>query len=181
LARVAAFTILLAVGARLSIPFWPVPFTLQTLVVAVIGLSAGPWLGLATVSLYLLLGLAGVPVFAGGGGPGYILTPGFGFLLGFLPAVAVVGLARNLNRVLPRVIADAVAALLGLVPVYGVGVLYFSLIKGFYGQTPAWVILSPFLIYLPGDVVKALVAAVVARRLPGVVDPPEERLSVQLL
>lgn len=165
LARIAALIALLAVGARLSIPFWPVPLSLQTLVLAVAGLILGPWYGLVAVALYLLMGLAGLPVFAAGGGPGYIFYPSFGFLLGFLPAVAVIGFLRGLDRWLPRVAAYMVAAVLGLAPVYLVGVPYLSLIKGVYGQTPVWVLLSPFLIYLPGDLVKALAAAVVADRL----------------
>lgn len=164
LARIAALIALLAVGARLSIPFWPAPLTLQTLILALAGLVLGPWQGFAAVALYLLMGLAGLPVFATGGGPGYIYVPSFGFLLGFLPSVVLIGLLRGLALWLPRVAAYAAAAVLGLVPVYLVGVPYFSLIKETYGHAPAWAILSPFLVFLPGDLIKALAAAVVADR-----------------
>ena len=171
LARTAAFAALLAAGARLSIPWWPAPLTLQTLVLAVGALTLGPWRASLAVLLYLLLGLAGLPVFAGGGGPGYVFLPGFGFLLGFLPAAVLMGLARRLERLLPQLPALYLAALAGLPPVYAAGILYFLLIKGIYGSAAVWPILSQFLIYLPGDFVKALVAAVVASRL----DPPDRR------
>lgn len=165
LAAMAAFTVLLAAGARLSIPCWPAPLTLQTLVLAVAGLTLGPWRGLAVVAVYLLMGLIGLPVFAQGGGSGYVLMPGFGFVLGFLPAVAVTGLLRGLDRRLPRFAAHTLAALAGLVPLYAVGALYYTLIKGLYGSAPSWAILGPFLVYLPGDIAKALAAAAVAGRV----------------
>ena len=129
------------------------------------GLIVGPWYGLAAVSLYLFMGLAGLPVFTHGGGPGYIYQPSFGFLLGFLPAVVLIGLARRLDRWLPRLPAYAIAALLGVVPVYLVGVPYYSLIKETFGRAPAWTILAPFLVIIPWDIAKALTAAVVADRL----------------
>ena len=169
LARAAAFVALLAVGARLSIPFWPAPLSLQTLVLALIGLSLGPWYGLWAVALYIFLGvIIGLPILANPpyGGPSYVFLPGFGFLLGFLPSVAVTGLARRMDRFLPRPIAYAAAALLGLIPVYLCGILYYGLIRGLYGQAPAWAILAPFAVYVPGDLLKAVAAAVVAERLP---------------
>lgn len=165
MARVAAAAALLAAGARMAIPLPPVPVTLQTLVLAVIGLTLGPWYGLSAVLLYLAMGLAGLPVFAGGGGIGYIYAPSFGFLLGFLPAVVVIGLLRGLDRKIPPFAARFLAALAGIFPVYALAVPYYSLIKGSYGQAPVWVILAPFLIYLPGDLAKALAAAAVAGRL----------------
>ncbi len=168
LARSAAFLALLAVGARLSIPFWPAPLTLQTLFLALIGLSLGPWYGLCVVSLYIFLGLVGFPILANPpyGGLGYVFLPGFGFLLGFLPSVIVTGLARRMDRFLPRVVAFGAAALLGLIPVYLCGIMYYGLIRGLYGQAPVWAILAPFAVYVPGDLVKAVVAAIVAVRLP---------------
>ncbi len=177
LARIAACVVLMAVGTRVgTIPFYPAPITLQTLFLAVDGLLLGPWRGLIAVSLYLLMGLLGLPVFAAGGGPGYIFHPNFGFLLGFLPAVVLIGLGRRLDRCLPRIPAYTAAALLGLIAVYLVGIPYYSLIKGLYGQAPAWVILSPFFVYLPGDLIKAVIAAVLAARLNQTApqEPPSE-------
>ncbi|MDR9414349.1 MAG: biotin transporter BioY, partial [Spiribacter sp.] len=65
---VLAGTLLLALSARVEIPFWPVPFTMQTFVVLALGMVYGPVLGAATVLTYLGQGLMGLPVFAAGGG-----------------------------------------------------------------------------------------------------------------
>lgn len=81
----------LTLSAKVQIPFWPTPFTMQTLVVLLIGAVFGLRLGIATVAVYLAEGAVGWPVFAGGGGYAYFLGPTGGFLIGFLVAVAVVG------------------------------------------------------------------------------------------
>ncbi len=88
-------TILLAISAKIKIPFWPVPMTMQTFVVLLLGIIYGWKLGLFTVSLYLLEGIAGLPVFAGtpekGIGLVYFTGPTMGYLLGFLMAVFLTG------------------------------------------------------------------------------------------
>ena len=88
-------TILLAISAKIKIPFWPVPMTMQTFVVLLLGIICGWKLGLFTVSLYLLEGIAGLPVFAGtpekGVGLVYFTGPTMGYLLGFLLAVFLTG------------------------------------------------------------------------------------------
>ncbi len=88
-----AGTMLLAMSAKLKVPFYPVPMTMQTFVVLVLGAAYGWRLGLATVSLYLFEGLAlGMPVFSGAtAGPAYLLSPTMGYLLSYLPGVALVG------------------------------------------------------------------------------------------
>ena len=88
-------SIVLAVSSKVKIPFYPVPMTMQTLVVLVIGISFGWKLGLATVSLYLFEGIIGLPVFSGtpekGMGLIYFTGPTMGYLLGFLVAVYISG------------------------------------------------------------------------------------------
>ena len=88
-------TILLAISAKIKIPFWPVPMTMQTFVVLLLGIVYGWKLGLFTVSLYLLEGIAGLPVFAGtpekGIGLVYFTGPTMGYLIGFLVAVFLTG------------------------------------------------------------------------------------------
>ena len=84
----------LAVSAKIQVPFTPVPMTLQTLVVLALGAAYGSRLAAATVGLYLLEGLLGLPVFAGAlAGPAYMVGPTGGFLAGFLVAAALVGRA----------------------------------------------------------------------------------------
>ena len=84
-------SILLAVSAKIKIPFYPVPMTMQTFVVLFLGIFLGWRLGLFTVTLYLLEGIAGLPVFAGtpekGLGLVYFTGPTMGYLIGFLAAV----------------------------------------------------------------------------------------------
>ena len=88
-------SVVLAVSSKVKIPFYPVPMTMQTLVVLVIGISFGWKLGLATVSLYLFEGIIGLPVFSGtpekGMGLIYFTGPTMGYLLGFLVAVYISG------------------------------------------------------------------------------------------
>ena len=88
-------SIILAVSSKIKIPFYPVPMTMQTLVVLIIGIGFGWKLGLATVSLYLFEGIIGLPVFSGtpekGVGLIYFTGPTMGYLLGFLVAVYISG------------------------------------------------------------------------------------------
>tara|TARA_B100002051_G_C16291290_1_gene418316 strand:- start:25 stop:573 length:549 start_codon:yes stop_codon:yes gene_type:complete len=88
-------SILLALSAKIKIPFYPVPMTMQTFVVLFLGISLGWKLGLFTVALYLIEGIAGLPVFAGtpekGIGFIYFTGPTMGYLIGFLAAVYLTG------------------------------------------------------------------------------------------
>ena len=91
-------TIILAVSAKVKIPFYPVPMTMQTFVVLLLGISLGWKLGLFTVSLYLIQGIAGLPVFAGtpekGVGIIYFTGPTMGYLIGFIVAVYLAGIFK---------------------------------------------------------------------------------------
>ena len=88
-------TIILAISSKIKIPFYPVPMTMQTLVILIIGIGFGWKLGIATVSLYLFEGIIGLPVFSGtpekGIGLIYFTGPTMGYLLGFLIAVYCAG------------------------------------------------------------------------------------------
>ena len=88
-------SIALAISSKIKIPFYPVPMTMQTLVVLIIGIGFGWKLGLATISLYLFEGIIGLPVFSGspekGVGLIYFTGPTMGYLLGFLVAVYISG------------------------------------------------------------------------------------------
>ena len=97
-------TILLAISAKIKIPFWPVPMTMQTFVVLLLGVLYGWKLGLFTVSLYLIEGIAGLPVFAGtpekGIGLMYFTGTTMGYLIGFLVAVFLMGFFTFSNNFL---------------------------------------------------------------------------------
>ena len=93
-------SLLLTVSAKVKIPFYPVPMTMQTFVVLFLGLAFGYKIGLATVTLYLLEGIFGLPVFANSPEKGigliYFTGPTMGYLIGFLVAVYFAGLRRDL-------------------------------------------------------------------------------------
>tara|TARA_B100000579_G_scaffold360917_1_gene318395 strand:+ start:209 stop:760 length:552 start_codon:yes stop_codon:yes gene_type:complete len=88
-------SLLLAISAKIKIPFYPVPMTMQTFVVVLMGMAFGWRIGVATVSIYLLEGIIGLPVFAGtpekGLGLVYFMGPTMGYLIGFLFAVFLAG------------------------------------------------------------------------------------------
>lgn len=87
----ALFTTLTAVGAFIKIPVPVVPFTLQFLFTTMAGLLLGKRLGALSVAVYVALGLAGLPIFAEGGGLGYLFRPSFGYLIGFCAGAWVTG------------------------------------------------------------------------------------------
>ena len=91
-------TLLLTISAKIKIPFYPVPMTMQTFVVLFLGITLGPRIGLLTISLYLFEGIFGLPVFAGtpekGVGLVYFTGPTMGYLIGFLIAVYFAGLFK---------------------------------------------------------------------------------------
>ena len=92
---VLAGTALLALAAKITVPFWPVPMTLQTLAVFLIAATYGRNLAVATVIAYLVEGAIGLPVFATGGGLAYMAGPTGGYLAGFVVAAAIVGHAAD--------------------------------------------------------------------------------------
>ena len=93
-----AGTILITISAKVKIPFYPVPMTMQTFVILLIGITLGYKIGLATVTLYLFEGIIGLPVFASspekGIGIAYFIGPTMGYLIGFLIAVFFAGLFK---------------------------------------------------------------------------------------
>ena len=93
-------SILLTISAKIKIPFYPVPMTMQTFVVLFLGISFGYKIGLATVTLYLLEGIFGLPVFANSPEKGigliYFTGPTMGYLIGFLLAVYSAGVHKDL-------------------------------------------------------------------------------------
>jgi biotin transport system substrate-specific component len=159
-------SLILWASAKISVPFWPVPMTLQTGAVVLIGAAYGSRLGLATVVLYLMEGIAGLPVFSAGGGPAYLLGPTGGFLVGFAPAAFIVGwLAERgfdrgpLSLFGAMVVGDAVIFLLGFVWL----AWFATLSSGAMGVGAAAAFSGGVLKFVLGDLVKmALAAALVS-------------------
>jgi len=157
-------SLLIAVSSKIQVPFYPVPMTMQTLVVLAIGMAYGLRLGGATLLLYLAEGASGLPVFAGtpekGIGLAYMMGPTGGYLLGFLLAAVMVGwlAERGFDR---NVFTAALAMLAGNVLIYAPGVLWLGAVVGWDKPVLEWG-LTPF---LWGDAFKLALAAVL---MPGI-------------
>ena len=153
-----AGTLLLTLSAKVQIPFYPVPMTMTTLVVLMIGVAYGWRLGGATVLLYLAQGAAGLPVFAGtpekGIGLAYMVGPTAGYLAGFLLAAVVVGwlAERGWDR---RIGSTVLMMLIGNLVLYIPGLLWLGWLFGWDKPILEWG-LTPFLL---GDALKLAVAA----------------------
>jgi biotin transport system substrate-specific component len=121
---------ILSLSAHFKVPFYPVPMTLQTLVVLLIGMSYGPHLGGATILSYLLLGGLGAPVFSGGAGFAYLIGPTGGYLTGFFVAVTVLGFLaeRGMGK---SWITSAALAVIGTVIIYALGLSWLTSIIGY--------------------------------------------------
>ena len=123
-------TILLTISAKVKIPFYPVPMTMQTFVVIFLGMCFGYKLGLATVALYLIEGIVGIPVFSNspekGVGMIYFTGPTMGYLLGFIIAVYVAGkLDFNKNYFL-----NFIKIFFSVLPIYLLGLLWLGILIG---------------------------------------------------
>src|SRR5215475_1156537 len=127
-------TVLLWLSAKIQIPLYPVPVTMQTLVVLVLGIAYGWRLGAATMILYLLEGAVGLPVFAGGwsegGGFHLLYGPTGGYLAGFVVAAAVCGrlAQQGWDR---QIITAAGAMIIGNLIIYALGLTWLTLQIGF--------------------------------------------------
>ena len=147
-------------SAKIQVPFYPVPMTMQTFVVLAIGMVFGWRLGVATVLLYLAQGAAGLPVFAGtpekGLGLAYMAGPTGGYLVGYVLSAAAVGALarRGWDRHVVTVLA---AMLIGNALIYLPGLLWLGTVVGWDNPVLQWG-LTPFLL---GDGLKVLLAAAV--------------------
>ena len=145
---------LLTASAHIKIPFYPVPLTMQTLVVLGIGMTYGVRLGGVTLLGYLAAGVIGLPVFAGGAGIAYMMGPTGGYLAGFFVAAVVLGVLaeRGWTR---NWATSAAAMLIGNAIIYLLGVGWLTSLIGWdkavqFGLLP----------FLYGDVLKLIIAAV---------------------
>jgi biotin transport system substrate-specific component len=148
-------TALLTLSAKIQVPFWPVPMTMQTFVVLVLGMAYGWRLAGATVLLYLAQGAIGLPVFAAGGGIAYFAGPTAGYLAGFLLAAVVVGwLAEHgWDRSVPRTLG---AMLIGTAIIFACGIAWLGTLIGLRQAIGAGLV--PFLL---GEAVKIALATAI--------------------
>jgi biotin transport system substrate-specific component len=149
---------LLTASAKVQVPFFPVPMTMQTMVVLLLGMTLGPWLGLAAVLVYLSEGALGLPVFAGtpekGIGLAYMAGPTGGYLAGFALSAWVTGAIAGRRLDLRPL---ALAALAGIIAIYVPGILWLSMLVGLEKALAAG--LAPLVL---GDVLKGALAVALA-------------------
>ena len=161
---VSLFTALTAVGAFISIPMDPVPITLQTLFVLLAGILLGPKLAAISQLLYVILGLMGIPIFAGfTGGLQTIIKPNFGFLIGFIVAAYIIGKISTQDYK-----GITVAALIGTIVIYLIGLPYMYFILNYVMNMQ----LSFFevfklgaLLFIPGDIIKMIISIIVGVKM----------------
>ena len=161
IALVLAGSVLTAVAAQISIPAYPVPFTLQTLVVLLVGATLGSRRGLLSLGLYALIGLAGLPVFAPKADGSHVVGvdafvgPTAGFIFGFIIAAFVVGLLAE-RKWSSNVLKTFVAFVVGSTVIYliGVPVPPRAVFNGDLAAAISYMV--PFMVW---DVVKAVIAA----------------------
>ena len=162
----ALFAALTAVGAFIKIPVGPVPVSLQILFVALAGVFLGPWYGLISQLLYLGLGLAGLPIFTSGGGPGYIFNPSFGYMIGFLILPVIVGYVTR--RFDAKFLPVLIGTMGGILVVYAIGVPYMYMIMRNVMNadiTFSHAVMIGFILFIPGDIAKSLITAYCAKRM----------------
>jgi biotin transport system substrate-specific component len=153
---VVFFALLTWAGARVSVPLplTPIPGTLQTLAVLLAGAILGARAGAASQASYILMGMAGLPVFAlPGSGPGYLLGPTGGYLVGFIAAAFVVGSVLRMSGG-RGVLAAALAFLLGAATIHVCGLAWLSVVLG----DPAAALRAGVLPFVLFDLAKVVVA-----------------------
>ncbi len=150
----SSFAIAALTQIKITLPFTPVPITGQTFAVLMMGYVLGARLGLYSVGVYILLGIFGLPFFASGGsGLLYLKGVTGGYLIGFVPSVMIVGYLSE-KGLFKNFFSSVCLFLLGLVPVYLLGLLWLGYLIGFDKAFSLGLI--PF---IPGAVIKVLLAS----------------------
>lgn len=167
LTLVAVFAALTAIGAFIKIPLPIVPFTLQIIIVFLAGALLGSKRGLQSQLVYVLVGLAGLPVFTQGGGFMYVLQPTFGYLIGFAVGAYVIGFI--IERVEhPTRKHFIFANLIGTAVIYAIGVPYLYLALNLWLDVPtnlSHVLAAGFFSTVGVDIALAIFSGVLATRI----------------
>ena len=145
-------TLLLTISAKVQVPFWPVPMTMQTFVVFLIGSMYGVRLSFLTLVAYLIEGALGLPVFAAGGGIVYLTGPTAGYLFGMTIAAAVISYFANMGYS-TSYIKSFISIMIGSIIIFACGVLYLGSIIGYTKAIQAG--LLPF---IPSEIFKIALA-----------------------
>ncbi|UYP01210.1 biotin transporter BioY [Oceanotoga sp. DSM 15011] len=151
---ISIFTVLTSVGAFIKIPTPIVPFTLQYVFVLLSGIILGSKKALLSQTIYLIIGLIGIPIFSQGGGIYYVLNPTFGYLIGFLACSYLIGLFSE-KIVIKNSLVLFLCSLPSLIIMYLIGIIYFFLIMKYYYANE--IIIKTFLIKIIPDFIMDIV------------------------
>ncbi|MBA7498816.1 Biotin transporter BioY [subsurface metagenome] len=159
---ISLFAALTAVGAFISIPIYPVPLTLQTLFTLLAAMTLGSVMGASSQIIYVLLGIVGIPVFAGfKAGIGILFGPTGGFLFGFIISAYIIGKIIELKKE-KNIFYYFLAGIIGTIILYIIGITQLSLVTGIGVKKALMVGMFPF---LPGDILKIIAASFIASKL----------------
>lgn len=168
LVLIPVFSALIAVGAFIRIPVGIVPVSSQLVFCALSGIILGSRKGAASVGLYILIGLMGVPVFTGGGGPQYVFYPTFGYLVGLMIAAFVIGLVSERTSG-KKFVPILIACIAGMLIVYTIGVFWLFMIKNSFMAKTALslkdAIIKGALIFMIGDTLWCFAATFIGTRI----------------
>ena len=154
-------SIILAISSKVKIPFYPVPMTMQTFVVLALGMSFGFKIGTATVALYLLEGIFGLPVFSNspekGIGLAYFIGPTMGYLIGFLFATFLAGYFNFKGNIL----VTFIKLLISVSTIYIFGVIWLGYLIG-WDKPIASLGVTPFLL---AELFKIIILTLLAKNI----------------
>lgn len=167
LTKTALFAAIISISAYIRIPIGPVPLTFQSAAVLIAGYCLGYKYGALSTILYTAVGLAGLPVFASGGGPAYVLSPTFGYIIGFTVCSFITGFLSGFNKK-GSILKAYLIMLAGLAGIYIPGILWLVISLNWIADIPtSFVILLEIGLLLPlaGDLLTTIPAAIIAVKL----------------
>lgn len=158
---VALFAALTAVGAFIKIPLGAVPITLQLLFTVLAGILLGSKLGALSQLVYMIIGLLGVPVFSSGTvGLTSVISPSFGYVIGFVLGAYVIGKIAE-GKTKPSIVRLFIASIAGVIVIYAVGVPYlYLMMNNVVGKAMTFgkALKVGLIIFIPGDILKCVLA-----------------------
>ncbi len=164
---------LITLGAYIKISLFAVPFTLQLVMVMIVALTFGYKVGFLSTSIYTIMGLVGLPVFSSGGGLGYISSPGFGYILGFVLAAFIIGFLAGGGKIKGSnktvLIKTFAVTVIGLMVVYIMGVSYWYILGHFFVPSLKMnffdLVYKGAIVFMPKDLFLCFIASIVSQKL----------------